>query len=91
MPDKALENYYLQALREALPEVPQGEPACPEPPDFVIPSPKGRLGIEFTEVHLPPQPGSRPHQERHALKERIVALAERTHHELGGPALYVGI
>ena len=91
MPDKPLENYYLRALREALPEVPHGEPACPEPPDFVIPSHKGRLGIEFTEVHLPPQPGSRPHQERQALKERIVALAERTHHELGDPALYVGI
>jgi hypothetical protein len=91
VPDKALENYYLQALRAALSEVPQGEATCPEPPDFVIPSHKDRLGIEFTEVHLPPQPGSKPHQERQALKERIAALAERTHQELGGPALYVGI
>jgi hypothetical protein len=91
MPDKPLEHYYLQALRTALPEVPPGEPVCPEPPDFVIPSHKGRLGIEFTEVHLPPQPGARPHQERQALKDRIVALAERTHNDLGGPALYVGI
>jgi hypothetical protein len=91
MPDKPREHYYLQALRRALPEVPPGEPVCPEPPDFVIAGHNRRLGIEFTEVHLPPRSGARPHQERQALKDQIVGLAQRTHHDLGGPALYVGI
>jgi len=31
VPDKRLENYYLQALRDALPEVQQGELVSPEP------------------------------------------------------------
>ncbi len=91
MPDKRRERFYLNMLRRAVPEIPSLEPTEPEPPDFLFATTQGRLGIEFTTFHLPPTPGARPHQERQALKERIVESAERLHHAAGGPALYVGV
>lgn len=91
VPDKLRERYYFEALRTALPEIPPGEPLEPEPPDFLLRTEHERLGIELTSFHLPPPPGERPHQERQSLKDRIVAIAERLHHETGGPALYVSV
>lgn len=92
MPDKRRERFYLEALRKALPGIPSGDSNEPEPPDFVLTSADGkRLGIEITGFYLPPPPGEQPHQERQSLKERIVELAERIHHEAGGPALYVSV
>jgi hypothetical protein len=91
LPDKRRERYHLEALRTALPEVPRGEPREPEPPDFVLGTDRERLGIEFTIYHLPPAAGQRPHQEQQSLKDRIVAVAERLHHDAGGPALYVEV
>ena len=91
MPDKNRERYYLDALRAALPEVPKGEATEPEPPDFVLRSERGALGIELTVFHLPTAPGTQSYQERQSLKGRIVRLAERIHHEAGGPPLYVRV
>jgi len=91
MPDKRRERFYLELLRRALPEIPSSNPAEPEPPDFLFANEMGGLGIEFTSFHLPPSPGKRPHQEQQSLKDRIVEIAERLHHEAGGPALYVGV
>ena len=89
MPDKNRERYYLEALRAALPEVPAGEPLEGEPPDFILQGDDGTLGIEITAFHLPTPDGQRPYQERQSLKDRIVQVAERIHHDAGGPALYV--
>lgn len=89
MPDKSRERYYLEALRTALPDLPTGEPLQAEPPDFILQGSGGTLGIEITAFHLPTPEGKRPYQERRSLKDRIVHLAERIHHDAGGPALYV--
>ncbi len=89
MPDKNRERYYLEALRAALPDLPTGEPLEAEPPDFILRDSNGVLGIEITAFHLPTPAGQRPYQERQSLKDRIVQLAERIHHNAGGPALYV--
>src|SRR4051812_35325274 len=91
MPDKERERFYLEMLRRAIPEIPAVVPTEPEPPDFLFETGRGTLGIEFTAFHLPPAPGERPHQERQALKERIVELAERLHDERASPALYVAV
>jgi len=91
MPDKRLERYHFAALRAALPELPSGDPDEPEPPDFVLTDDRGRLGIELTTFHLPTRDGEQPYQERQSLKERIVRMAERQHHEWGGPPLYVSV
>jgi hypothetical protein len=89
MPDKNRERYYLEALRDALPEIPKGKPLEAETPDFLVQSETGVIGIELTVFHLPTAPGTQPYQERQSLKDRIVQLAERMHHDAGGPALYV--
>jgi hypothetical protein len=91
VPDKRRERYYLDALRRALPEVPAGQPTEPEPPDFLFHTETDRLGVELTAFHLPPAEGEFAHQARQALKERIVEIADRLHHEAGGPALYVSV
>jgi hypothetical protein len=91
MPDKNRERYYLDAFRTAIPEVPKGEAAESEPPDFVLKSERGALGIELTVFHLPSAPGTQSYQERQSLKNRIVNIAERIHHDAGGPALYVTV
>jgi hypothetical protein len=91
MPDKERERFYLEMLRRAMPEIPSVGPTEPEPPDFLFATAEGTLGIEFTAFHLPPAPGDRPHQERQALKERIVTLAEQLHEQRGGPSLYVDV
>jgi hypothetical protein len=91
MPDKERERFYFEMLRRAMPELPSVDPTEPEPPDFLFATAEGALGIEFTAFHLPPTLGDRPHQERQALKERIVTLAEQLHEERGGPSLYVDV
>jgi hypothetical protein len=91
VPDKNRERYYLDAFRTAIPEVPKGDAVEPEPPDFVLKSERGTLGIELTVFHLPTAPGTQSYQERQSLKNRIVEIAERIHHEAGGPALYVAV
>ena len=48
-------------------------------------------GIELTVFHLPPDAGSRPHQEVQSLKNRVVALASQRHALRGGPALCVSV
>lgn len=91
MPDKIRERFYLDRLRGALADVPSGEPSEPEPPDFLFVTNGHRLGIEMTTFHLPPAARERPHQEQRSLRDRIVEIAERLHHEAGGPALYVWV
>jgi len=91
MPDKPRERWYLEALRQARPELPPGPPEEMEPPDFVFADGGRRVGVELTVFHLPPSAGQRPHQEQQSLKDHIVALAERMHAEAGGPPLYVGV
>ena len=91
MPDKARERFYIEALRQAVKDLPSGIPLEPEPPDFVFVQDGHRLGVELTTFHLAPDPGKQPHQEWHSLKDEIVASAERFHAETGGPPLYVGV
>ena len=91
MPDKVREEFHFEALCRAIADCPTGTISRPDPPDFLVTTPSHKLGIEFTTYHLPPNPGDRPHQEQQSLKDRIVALAERLHSELGGPAVYVSI
>jgi len=80
--------YRAEADKKAL-QLQAGEPLEAEPPDFILQGDDGTLGIELTAFHLPTLDGQRPYQERQSLKDRIVQLAERIHHDAGGPALYV--
>lgn len=91
MPNKQSERYYLDLLRRAVADMPGGEPAECEQPDFLLGESPRRLGVELTMFHLPPASGQRPHQEQQSLKEHIVTVAERLHAAAGGPALYVGV
>jgi hypothetical protein len=89
MPDKERERFYLTQLRKCELDLPEGEPSEPEPPDFLLGDPPRRVGIEITTFHLPPQPGSRPHQEIQSLKDQAVEMAAQLHAAAGGPALYL--
>jgi hypothetical protein len=91
MPDKQRERWYFEALQRAIPELTAGSAEEPEPPDFVVQCDSRRIGVELTVFHLPAAVGQRPHQEQQSLKEHIVRLAESTHTDRGGPALYVGV
>ena len=91
MPNKARERFHFEALRKALPELPSGDVEQGECPDFLLISDGHRLGIELTEFHLSPPPGEPYHQEQQSLEDRTVEIAERLHHEAGGPALYVDV
>ncbi len=91
MPNKPRERFYLQTLRDVVADIPSGEALEPEPPDFVLLDGERRLGIEMTVFHPAPDTGKRPHQEQQSLKNRVVEIAERLHHQDGGPALYVGV
>lgn len=88
MPNKGRERFYLDRLQACSIGLPDGDPRDSESPDFLIgvgPS----VGVEFTEFHLPAQPGERPHQEVQSLQEQVIAIAERAHASAGGRALYV--
>jgi len=91
MGDKRRERFQLEMLRRAMPEVPRTDPTEAEPPDFLFATAESTLGIEFTEFHLPPEPGKRPYQEQQALKKRVVDQAAAIHARCGGPDLYVGV
>lgn len=91
MPDRIRERFYLDALRRALVDVPSGEPFESESPDFLFVTSGHRLGIEMTTFHLPPAARERPRKEQRSLSDQIVQIAERLHHEAGGPALYVSV
>jgi len=91
LPDKPRERYHFEALRRALSELVPWQEQAGECPDFLLFRDGRRLGIEFTVFHLPAADGKSPHQEQESLKKRIVETAERLHHELHGPALYVSI
>lgn len=91
MPDKIRERFCLDALRRAGVDVPSGEPSESESPDFLFVTNGHRLGIIVTTFHLPPAARERPRQEQRSLSDRIVKIAERLHHEAGGPALYVSV
>jgi hypothetical protein len=88
MPDKERERRYITLLRRCV-ELPLGEPAEPEPPDFVLGEASGRVGIEITEYHHRSDDNVPPFQEVQSLKWRIVERAERIYTESGGPALYL--
>lgn len=87
--DKDRERWYLQRLRLCLPELPEGDATDFETPDFLIGEAGERLGVEFTEFHLPPPPSCRPHQETESLRARVVKLADELHAQSGGPGAYV--
>ncbi|MEZ5284331.1 MAG: hypothetical protein R2712_05885 [Vicinamibacterales bacterium] len=91
MPNKRLERWYLEQLKSELPDFPTGEVEPGESPDFVVREPEGSVGIEITVFHRAPAHGERPHQELQSLKDGVVDLARRMHHESGGPALYVTV
>lgn len=76
MPDKRLEKWYLEQLRMALPDFPEGPIVADEPPDFIVAGGNGAVGIELTVFHLKPLDGLRPHQEQQSLKDRIVRQAK---------------
>jgi hypothetical protein len=88
MPNKGRERFYLDRLRACSIGLPAAEARDSESPDFVI-NADPTLGVEFTEFHLPADPGERPHQEVQSLQERVIAIAEDAHASAGGPALYV--
>jgi hypothetical protein len=91
MPNKQQERFYLDALRQAMPNLAVGQATPSETPDFLLSSHGRTIGIEFTLIHLPPSAGERPHQETQALKDRIVARAAKLHDDANGPALYVTV
>jgi hypothetical protein len=88
MPDKERERRYITLLRSCL-EMPPGESAEGETPDFVLGEAPARIGVEITEYHHHANEGSPPFQEVQSLKWRIVERAERIYSEWGGPALYL--
>jgi hypothetical protein len=89
VPDKERERFYLAALRACGVSLPNGDPLEPDPPDFLLDPTGKRLGIEMTVFYYPPVPGKPPQQEVQSLRDRIMALAERSYSGSGGPALYV--
>lgn len=91
MPDKDQERYYLKRLMSAIRPKLQGSVSEHEPPDFVVSTPRGRVGIEFTVFYLPPKQGHRPYQEQQNLRNRIVELARSRNKERNGKALYLTV
>jgi hypothetical protein len=89
MPDIERERYHLERLRALLPELPREDPERPEPPDFLWNIGSSRLGIEHTRFYYPPRPGEQEFQKRQSLRDLAIELAERHHHEAGGPAVYL--
>jgi hypothetical protein len=91
LPDKIRERFHLDALRRAGVDVPSAEPSVGESPDFLFVTNGHRLGIEMTEFHLPPAAGKRQHRAHRSNGDLIVRIADRRHHEAGGPPLYVSV
>ncbi|HBP90898.1 MAG TPA: hypothetical protein DD706_24805 [Nitrospiraceae bacterium] len=91
MANKHLERWYIEQLRRAVPDFPRGTVQSDESPDFLVQSDRRRIGIEVTVFYWPALEGKRPHQEEQALKDRVVAVADKVHAEAGGPGLYVTV
>jgi hypothetical protein len=91
MSNKRLERWYIEQLRRAVPDFPPGTVHCDESPDFLVQGDQRTIGIEVTVFHCPSPEGKRPHQEEQALKDRVVAAANKIHAEAGGLGLYVTV
>lgn len=91
MADKERQRSYFRQFQVAVPLIAGLVPSEPEPPDFLVVTPEGRVGIEFTAFYLPRAPGKRASQELDALRDRVVRMAESLHAKAGGPALYVSV
>jgi hypothetical protein len=91
MADKLRERWYVNQLQSALTHFPAGEVLATESPDFLVQSDEQLVGVEVTVFYWSAPNEVRPHQEEQALKDRVVATAQRAHTEAGGPALYVSV
>jgi hypothetical protein len=73
------ERLYLDMLRDNITDFPQGaisEPE-PDPPDFVVASPRHRVGIEVTRIYQEAATGEVPPRQNEAEQEAVVEQARR--------------
>ena len=89
MADKEREEFYLNKLKEALPDLANVQVKRSESPDFIFEQGGSMKGMEITVFHPPAQKGKKTHQETVSLRRRVVNAAERLHGAAGGPALYL--
>jgi len=91
MKKKEIEMHYLNRLRKAMPDFPQGRIESTEEPDFLIHSEDSILGIELTEMHRVTPDGVKPQQELEAMRHRVVARAQELYSAKDLPPVKVSV
>lgn len=91
MNKKEIEMHYLDRLRVAMPDFPQGRIESTEEPDFLIHGDDSIIGIELTELHRETQDGVKPQQALEAMRHRVVARAQELYSAKGLPPVKVSV
>ena len=84
---KHVELHSLERFKALLPDFPEGAITPTEEPDFLVDMPRGRLGIELTELHRDVPPGAIPQQASEAMRHRVVERAQDMYSADGHPPI----
>jgi hypothetical protein len=88
---KDIEVHYLERLRAAMPDFPEGQIEPTEEPDFLIHGATSTIGIELTELHRDGPVGVKPQQALEAMRHRVVARAQELYVAKGLPPVKVSV
>ena len=88
MPNKTLEQLYLEQFKECLPDFPAGQIVGWESPDFLIRN-STTYGIELKNVYRPSTAGMRPLQAQESWEDEILRQAQILCETIAAPPLTV--
>jgi hypothetical protein len=86
---KEKELRFLEAFRDARPDLGLESPQLGEAPDFVFGSPPEVVGLEVTQFSPETRAGRLPAEEQDSLRQRVMDLARAQYRAAGGLPLHV--
>jgi hypothetical protein len=93
MGNKVLELDHFECFKKCCPVFPSGEVTHldngQDPPDFIVETAEGRLGIEHTEYVRPIPPGRHSLQGQEERRKRIMNKAQKLYEMTGMPVVHV--
>ena len=91
MDKKQEERHFLDRFKSFFDNFPQGDVECTEEPDFIVATPKHRLGIEVTKLYWTSEPGNLPRQAQESLHGQVANKAEQLHEKSDLPKCIVSV
>jgi hypothetical protein len=88
-PDKGMEQFYVNLLREKVVDFPVGPLERTESPDFTVTNGNMRLGIEVTRLHKAPDRQGLHLQVQESERRLLIREATRLYEQMHGPPVEI--